>query len=102
MAKEWQTFVRTFEDMKEGEVELFVKDLTSGPRRYDTKHVRAKVTRSKEVLPDADILWLRSESGLKARKRWYIKILEELPEWVPGRPWENVLDVIERFQRGKP
>jgi len=101
MAKEWQTFVRKFDDIVEGEVELFIKDLSPGPRKYDTKHVRARVVKSKEAMPDGDVLWIRSESGLKASKSWYMKIIEELPEWVPGRSWENVLDVIGRSHRGE-
>ncbi|MGD9031837.1 MAG: phenylphosphate carboxylase subunit gamma [Desulfobacteraceae bacterium] len=101
MTKEWQTFVRKFDDMKEGEVELFIKDLTPGPRKYDTKHVRAKVAKSKDALPDGEILWPRAESGIKASEPWYISIIEELPEWVAGKPWENVYDAIERAQKEK-
>jgi len=101
MAKEWQTFVRKFDDMKEGEVELFIKDLTPGPRKYDTKHVRAKVARSKAALPDGDTLWVRSESGSTATEPWYIEIIEEMPEWVSGRPWESVFDAIEGAQKEK-
>lgn len=99
MATEWQTFVRKFEDMKEGEVELFIKSLNPGPRKYDTKHVKAKVTRSKAALPGGDTLWVRSESGSTAPEPWYIEIIEELPEWVPGRPWENVFEAIERSEK---
>ena len=99
MTKEWQTFVRKFEDMKEGEAELFIKDLTPGPRKYDNKHVRAIVSMSKTA--EADVMWLRSESGSVAPEPWYINILEELPEWVPGRPWEYVFDAIERAQKEK-
>jgi len=89
MAKEWQTFVRKFEDMREGEVELFIKDLTPGPRKYDTKHVKAKVARSKSALPGGEILWIRSESGTMAPEPFYISITKELPEWIEGKPWEN-------------
>ena len=96
MAKEWQTFVRKFEDMKEGEVELFIKDLTPGPRKYDTRHVRAKVARSKTTLPDGEILWIRSESGIRAPEPFYMIINEELPEWIEGKPWENVFDALEK------
>ena len=99
MAKEWQTFVRKFDDMKEGEVELFIKDLTEGPRKYDTKHVMAKVTGSKAELPEGDILWVRSESGSAAPEPYYISIIEELPEWVEGRPWENLFDAMEKKQK---
>ncbi len=94
MSKEWQTFVRKYEDMKEGEFKLFIKDLTPGPRKYDTKFVKAKV--SKKSLPDGDLLWIRGESGLRNSDPWYIKIQEELPEWVAGAPYENVLDAIAK------
>ena len=100
MAKEWQTFVRKFEDMREGEVELFIKDLTPGPEKYDCRHVRARVAKAKSASAEGDILWLRSESGSKAPEPWDIKILEELPPWVSGKPWENVFDAIEKAQKG--
>ena len=99
MAKEWQTFVRKFEDMKEGEVELFIKDLTPGPRKYDTKHVIARVAKKKDAVPGGDLLWLRSEAGFKSSEPWYMAILEELPETVPGGPHEDVLAIIERLQK---
>lgn len=99
MAKEWQTFVRKFSDMKEGEVELFIKDLTPGPGKYDTKHVRAKVTSSKASLPDGEILWIRSESGTMAPEPFYMSITEELPEYVKGKPWEDVFNAIDREQK---
>jgi hypothetical protein len=96
MAKEWQTFVRKFEDMKEGEIDIFVKDLTPGPKKYDTRHVMARIARSRKTLPKGDILWVRGESGLKSPKPWFIKIQKELPEWVAGKPWTNVLDAAEK------
>lgn len=95
MAKEWQTFVRKFTDMKEGAAELFIKDLSPGPRKYDTRHVRATLSMTKKKLSRAEILWVRGESGLKCLRPWYIQIHEEMPPWVAGIPWENVLDVIE-------
>ena len=102
MDKEWQTFVRRFEDLKEGEVELFVKDLTPGSKKYNTRHVRATVAKAKGALPEGELLWIRSESGITALEPWYIRILEELPEWVPGKPWENVLDITEKISTRKP
>lgn len=101
MANEWQTFVKKFDDMQEGEFELFIKNLTPGPRKYDTKRVRAKVAKSKTSLTGGDILWIRSESGLKAPDPWYIEILDELSESIPGRPWENVLDLMQRSSKEK-
>jgi len=101
MAKTWQTFVRKFEDMKEGEFKLFIKDLTPGPKKYDTKYVKASVKKSMKALPDSDPLLVRSESGDTALETWYIKILEELPPWVPGRPWEDLYKAIEKNQTAK-
>ena len=98
MAKEWQTFVRKFEDVKEGQVKLFIKDLTPGPRKYDTKFVKALVKKSKQAPPDSDLLLIRSESGDTAPETWSIKVLEELPPWVPGRPWEDLFKAIEKSQ----
>ncbi len=97
--KEWQTFVRRFSDMKEGERELFIKDLTEGKRKYDTKHVLATVARAKEGMKDPDILWVRGESGERLKQPWYIKVKKELPEFVAGRPWEDLLDVMARSER---
>lgn len=97
--KEWQTFVRRFSDMKEGRRELFIKDLTPGRAKYDTKHVIGVVSKSKDRLKNADILWLRGESGEKDPGPWYISIEQELEEWVPGKPYEDVLEVLERRNR---
>ncbi len=94
MSKEWQTFVRKFGDLKEGACEIFIKDLTPGPRKYDTKHVRARVSASQGTLPNGEILWVRGESGLRGPEPWYIEILEELAPTVTGLPYENVLDIL--------
>ncbi|MDP2646695.1 MAG: hypothetical protein Q8P24_17280 [Desulfobacterales bacterium] len=100
MAKEWQTFVRKYEDLQEGKTRLFIKDLTPGPAKYDTRQVRATVSRSKDALPGAEILWVRGESGLKSPEPWFIKIHEELDAWVPGKPWDNVFEALERSEKG--
>ena len=97
--KEWQTFVRRFSDMKEGRRELFIKDLTPGKTKYDTKHVIGVISKSNTGLKDANILWLRGESGEKAQDPWYISIEQELEEWVPGKPYEDVLEALEKRNR---
>lgn len=99
MAREWQTFFRKYEDLRIGKTQLFIKDLTSGPNKYNTIHVKAEVATSKEDLPEADILWLRGESGLKAEKPLYIKIIEELPPFVPGRAYESVFTALDRAEK---
>lgn len=99
MAREWQTFFRKYEDLKIGKTQLFIKDLTPGPDRYNTVHVKALISRVKDDLPGADILWLRSESGLRAEQPLYIRILEELPPYIPGRPYEDVFAALDRAQK---
>lgn len=94
MKKEYQTFVRQFKDLKEGRQELFIKDLTSGPQKYDTKHVLAEISSDPEKMTDGDILRIRSESGILLPQVWGIKILKELPESVPGQPWEDVFKAM--------
>jgi len=98
--KEWQTFLRRFSDMREGRRELFIKDLTPGKAKYDTKHVIATVARVKDGLKDAEVIWLCGESGEKSKQPWYIsieQILEE--EWVPGKPWEDTLEATEKNEK---
>ncbi len=97
--KEWQTFVRRFSDMKEGERELFIKDLTDGKKKYDTKHVMATVAKAKDGMKNPDILWIRGESGEKAKQPWYIEIKTELAEYIPGKPWEDLLEIMEKNQK---
>jgi hypothetical protein len=99
--KEWQTFVRKFADMKEGKRELFIKDLAEGPRKYDTKHVMATVSRVKDALNNPDILWFRSESGIKYPDPWYIAIEREMPEYIAGKPWNSVFDALEFAEKSK-
>jgi hypothetical protein len=94
MKKEYQTFVRQFKDLKEGRQELFIKDLTSGPQKYDTKHVLAEISSHPEKMTDGDILRIRSESGILLPQVWGIKILKELPESVPGQPWGDVFKAM--------
>ncbi len=94
MKRENQTFVRQFKDLREGKQELFIKDLTPGPRKYDTKHVLAEISSYPERMPDGDILRIRSESGILFPQPWGIKIIKELPESVPGQPWGDVFKAI--------
>jgi hypothetical protein len=99
MAREWQTFVRKYEDLKIGKTQLFIKDLTPGPDKYNTKHVKAEIARSRDELHGADVLWLRGESGLRSEQPYYIRIIEELPPYVPGHAYEDVFAALERAQK---
>lgn len=98
MKREYVTFVRRLSDLSEGKETLFVKDLTPGPRKYDTKLVRAELSRHPEKLPGGDLLWIRSETGHLHSEAWAIKILEELPPHVPGEPWQDVFAAMRRLK----
>jgi hypothetical protein len=95
MKQEYLIFVRQFQDIKEGIQKLFIKDLTPGPRKYDTKYVKAEISSNCGRMSDGDILRIRSESGILLPQPWEIKILEELLESVPGKPWEDVFKAID-------
>ena len=76
MAKEYDTFVETLDDLKEGkEMELTIRDLET----YEQRKVKALVSSSKEKLPGADILRIRFSRGVAYKEPWVIKITEELP-----------------------
>jgi hypothetical protein len=97
--KEWQTFVRRYADMKEGKRELFIKDLTDGKAKYATRHVIGTVSKSEKRLSNPDRLWVRGESGQKDPEPWYLDIEKELEEWIPGKPWEDVLEALEKRRK---
>jgi len=101
MKREYQTFVRQFKDFKEGKMKLYIKDLSPGPRKYDTKQVLAEIFSNPGKNFDGDILRIRSESGILLPQLWGIKILEELPESVSGKPWEDVFKAIKNHKMEK-
>ena len=97
MKKEYVTFVRRLVDLGEGKQVLFIKDLTPGPRKYDTKLVRAELSRNPDKLPDGDLLRIRSETGYLHPEPWAMKILEELPPYVPGQPWQDLFVAMRQL-----
>jgi len=88
--KEYDAFISRLEDLpQEGEVNLAVRDLTPGPRKYDSRYVRAHISRDQHRLPGADTLWLRFPKGQKHPQPWAIRILEELAAY-NAKPPETV------------
>ena len=98
MKTEYVTFARKIGDISEGKQTLFIKDLTPGPRKYDTKLVHAEVSPSPDKLPDGSTLWIRSETGYLQPEPWRIRILEELTPHVPGEPWQDVFSAVRRLK----
>ena len=85
---EYLGWVKTLDDARDGqEMELLVQDLTPGKRKYDSEIVRAVIASSRERLPGADVLWLRTALGRPVEKPWYIKIVKRLGVGIKGRPY---------------
>lgn len=84
MKKEYDTFVETLEELPIGtNVALAIRDLTPGPRKYDTQYVKAVIHSDSNQLPDGDILWVRLQLGTRQPQPWAIKVLETLGEYMP-------------------
>ncbi len=98
MSQEYVTFVRRLSQLSEGKQILFIKDLTPGPRKYDTKLVRAELSKTPSALADGHTLWVRSETGYRYPQPWAIKILEELPPYVAGQPWQDVFAAMQQIK----
>lgn len=92
MKKEYLTFIPDIKDLIENqEVKLTIKDLTPGPRKYDARIVKAILSSDPGRLPDGDILWVRSWTGVLYPQPWAIKILENLEETEVGLPHGETL-----------
>jgi hypothetical protein len=92
MKKEYMTFVEDIKDLAEGqEIELTIRDLTPGPRKYDAKIVRAVVARDPSRLPDADALRVSSWVGVPYPEPWAIKVIGEVSETLAGVPHEDFI-----------
>ena len=74
---EYLTFVKNLDELLEGkEVNLIIKDLNPGKRKYEARYVSARVANSPSG--GDDTLWVRFEKGLLHPEPLGIKIVEEL------------------------
>jgi len=90
--REYLTFVPDIKDLIENkEVELTIKDLTPGPRKYDARIVKAILSSYPARLPDGDILWVRSWTGVLYPQPWVIKVMGEVGESMAGLPHSETL-----------
>ena len=101
MKKAYLTFVRDIKDLTEGrEIELTVRDLTPGPRKYDAKIVKAIVSSTPSALPDADTLTVCSWLGVPYPQTWAINILEEVSETLAGVPHGDFIEARKAIANG--
>jgi hypothetical protein len=93
MPKEYAVFVENIrKDLPEGrEIVITVKDLTPGRRKYENRVVKAIVSSTPAKLPEEDILWVRSWTGVLYPNPWTIRIAEEVGEIIPGVPHGETL-----------
>lgn len=92
MKREYVSFIPDIKDLIENqEVTLTIKDLTPGPRKYDARIVKAILASSPTGLPDGDVLWVRSWTGVLYPQPWAIRIVEELEETEAGLPHGETL-----------
>jgi hypothetical protein len=95
MSKEWVIFVSRMEDLADDrESVLTIRDLSPGPRKYNAKVVRARVSSMPENIPDGEVLWVRSWIGHLHPEPWAIRIIEEVGDYIPGIPHGETLSVI--------
>lgn len=101
MKKEFETFVRRIEDLREGEeTPLVIRDLAQGHKKYGARYVRATLSKDLKKFPEGDILWVRSTVGNKYPSPYALKITGELPDLVPGAPYDDVFAALKRLLTG--
>ncbi len=77
--KQYQVVVTGLGALPQGqEIELAVRDLSAGTRKYDCRYVKAIVSSSSETLPNGDSLRLISSNGYVYPDLWRIRIVKEL------------------------
>lgn len=96
MPKEYLVFVESLESELhfDREIQLTLKDLTPGPRKYDNRVVKARVSPNPADLPGADVLYVRSWTGVQYPQTFAVKVTEELGALVPGVPHGETLRVL--------
>jgi len=96
MKKEYVTWlVRDEQLMEEQELELTIRDLTPGREKYTGLNVKAILSSSPDKLPDGDILWIRSGTGVLHPQPWAIKITGDLGEFLSRSPF-NYADLLAK------
>lgn len=93
----WETFVRRPGDLKEGvEIPLVLRDLSPGRKKYQMRHVMAKVSRKPEELAQMDRLQVRTVVGVLLPESWGVKILRDLPIELPGQPYHDIFAALKK------
>jgi hypothetical protein len=95
---EYLCHVKRLKDLQEGkQIVLTIRDLTPGKHKYVARVARVEVSRSPEALARWDKLWAHSVVGYKDPQPWGMKILEELGETVPGKPYSDIYEALAKL-----
>lgn len=98
MSKEYESFVRDRAHAVSGqEVVLSLRDLTPGRKKYRGLNVRGVV--SQPPKPGEPLLWIRSVVGVRESEPCSIRIIEELPEVIPGAPYTGFFEALKKLER---
>lgn len=81
--KQYDCFVDDAAKLQDGiEIELVIRDLTPGKRKYESRYVRAMIASPERNLPGLGMLSVRNKkSGKLDDKKWQIKILDEMGDY---------------------
>ncbi len=97
MTAEYETFLRDSARVLSGrESVLTLRDLSPGRSKYRGINVRAVVSRPPR--PGEPLLWIRSVVGLKDPEPASVRIIEELPETLEGKPYSDYFSALDRVQ----
>ncbi len=72
------------------EITLTIRDMAPGRYKYGARNVIALVSPS--AMPGADVLRVRYTNGRLLPQTWSIKVIKELDEFFPGRPYAGIVD----------
>jgi hypothetical protein len=99
----WETFVRRPGDLKEGvEMPMVVRDLRSGRKKYQMRHVVAVVSRQTSEAAGLDELRVRTVVGVLLPETYVIKIIRDLPLEIPGTPYRDFYEALKRVAVENP
>jgi hypothetical protein len=95
---EYLAHVKHLNDLEEGKTMVMtIRDLSPGKQKYLARVARVKVSRSPDALKSWDTLWAHSVVGYKDTQPWGMKIVEELGETVPGKPYSDIYEALARM-----
>ena len=92
---DYETFVRSLDDLRLGsKTILTLRSLEPGRRKYLATNVVARV--SEKVGAGARLLRVRSAVGHRYPKTYAVEILETLPLLIPGKPYDDAYEALQR------